>query len=51
MLMSPTVCREGGTQLYFFSGDYGRMHEHVYAQSGKATFELQRISSLLTTTA
>jgi hypothetical protein len=39
--VSPTVLREGGFRLYFFSREERRMHVHVYHAEGEAKFWLE----------
>ena len=39
--MSPTVLRQAGFRLYFFSREERRMHVHVYHSDGEAKFWLE----------
>lgn len=39
--MSPTVLREDGFRLYFFSREEARMHIHVYCARGEAKFWIE----------
>ena len=39
--MAPTVLREGGFRLFFFSREEARMHVHVHHSGGEAKFWLE----------
>ena len=39
--MSPTVFREGGIRVFFFSREESRMHVHVQSAQGEAKFWME----------
>ena len=39
--MSPTILREAGFRLYFFSREESRKHVHVHCADGEAKFWLE----------
>ena len=39
--MSPTVFREGGIRVFFFSREEARMHVHVQSAEGEAKFWME----------